>query len=294
MLTFDERAAALGIGFRKLTEHTGAEVTGVDLSRPLPPGMPDLLREACAEHIVLLFRGQLAMGPARYIDFARLFGDELELHRQRQLCHPDHHEIFVVSNVVENGKPIGGSRVGLNWHTDHYHLEIPARFTFLHALEVPPEAGETRYANGYAAYQDLPDSMKQRIDPLKVHHSRTRMFLKILPEATEEDVEKERALMPDVWHPLVRTHPDTGRRGLFLGGEAGSMIDGLPREEAEPLFRELLEHMIQDKYLYTHHWQPGDVLMSDNRGSIHRAREWDEVNHRRILWRVTVFGDRPY
>lgn len=294
MTTLNERAAALGIGVRTLTPNTGAEITGVDLSRPLPPGVADLLRTACAEHIVLLFRGQLAMGPARYIDFARRFGDELELHRQRQLCHPDHHEIFVVSNVVENGKPIGGSRVGLNWHTDHYHLEIPARFTFLHALEVPPEAGETRYANGYAAYDDLPDAMKRRIDPLKVHHSRTRMFLKILPEATTEEVENERRLMPDVWHPLVRTHPETGRRGLFLGGEAGSMIDGLPTEEAEELFHELLEHMIQDKYLYTHHWQPGDVLMSDNRGSIHRAREWDEENHRRILWRVTVFGDRPY
>ena len=294
MMALDERAAALGIDIRKLTEHTAAEITGVDLAQPLAPGVADLLRIACAEHIVLLFRGQQAMGPARYIDFARRFGDELELHRQRQLCHPDHHEIFVVSNVIENGKPIGGSRVGLNWHTDHYHLEIPARFTFLHALEVPPESGETRYANGYAAYDDLPDDTKRRIDPLKVHHSRTRMFLKILPEATEEDVENERRLMPDVWHPLVRTHPETGRRGLFLGGEAGSMIDGLPADEAEALFHELLEHMIQDKYLYTHRWQPGDVLMSDNRGSVHRAREWDEVNHRRILWRVTVFGDRPY
>lgn len=294
MASLDQRAAALGIGIRKLTEHTGAEVTGVDLATALQPQVVDLLRSACAEHIVLLFRGQQAMGPQRYVEFAKRFGDELELHRQRQLCHPDHHEIFVVSNVVENGKPIGGSRVGLNWHTDHYHLDIPARFTFLHAIEVPPEAGETRYANGYAAYDALPDATKRRIADLKVHHSRTRMFLKILPEATPEEVENERRLMPDVWHPLLRTHPETGRKGLFLGGEAGSQIDGLPEAEAEQLFRELLEHMIQDRFLYTHVWQPGDVLMSDNRGSIHRAREWDEVAHRRILWRVTVFGDRPY
>jgi len=294
MAGLEQRGATLEISFRKLTRHTGAEVTGVDLSKPLPPRVSSLLADACAEHIVLLFRNQQAMGPARFVDFAKLFGDELELHRQRHLCHPEHHEIFVVSNVVENGKPIGGSRVGLNWHTDHYHLEIPARFTFLHAVEAPPVLGETRYANGYAAYDDLPDATKRRIDNLKVHHSRTRMFLKILPEATPEEVENERRLMPDVWHPLVRTHPTTGRRGLYLGGEAGSMIDGLPTDEAGQLFHELLDHMIQDKYLYTHRWQAGDVLMSDNRGSIHRAREWDEARHRRILWRVTVFGDRPF
>ena len=191
--------------------------------------------------------------------------------------------------------PKGSPRVGLNWHTDHYHLPEPGLFTYLHAIQVPPAQGDTRYANGIAAYEALPDAKRAEIDGLKVLHSRARLFKNLFPEATEEEMEAERRKIPDVVHPLVRTHPELGKRGLYLGGEWGSCIDGLEPERAQALYDELLQHMIQDRFCYRHRWQPGDVLMSDNRCSMHRASEWDEASYVRRLHRIIMIDDKaPY
>ena len=153
---------------------------------------------------------------------------------------------------------------------------------------MPPAQGDTRYANGIAAYEALPDAKRAEIDGLKVLHSRARLFKNLFPEATEEEMEAERRKIPDVVHPLVRTHPEIGKRGLYLGGEWGSCIDGLEAEKAQALYDELLHHMIQDRFSYRHRWQPGDVLMSDNRCSMHRASEWDEEAYVRRLHRIIM------
>ncbi len=295
MIEGDWRRAAVahGLAFNDLTDVTGSEVTGLDLAAPLDAATIEILRAACAERIALVFPGQGHLSARAYLDFAGQFGASFDLHSQRQFCHPDFHPIFVVGNVVEYGRAAGAPKVGLNWHTDHYHLERPGRFTWLHAIDLPPGSSATRYANGIAAYEALPAAQRARIANLKVMHSRARMFKHAFPDATADQVEAERRLAPDVVHPLVRHHPDLGRRGLYLGGEWGSYIMDLPDDEADALFRELLAHMIEPRFVYAHEWRPGDVVMADNRCSLHRATEWDETRHQRRLHRIILLDDEP-
>jgi taurine dioxygenase len=271
-----------------LTPRIATRVDGIDLSEPMDEALTAALRAACSERVVLLFRGQEALPPAGFLAFAKRFGGRPDLHSQRHYCLDDHHEIFVVGNAEENGKRVGASRVGLNWHTDHYHLPEPGLFTFLHAITVPPTAGETRYANGIAAYEALAGEVRERIEGLDVRHSRAILFRNLFPEASEEAVEAERAQMPDVIHPLVRRHPELEQDGLYLGGEWGSEIIA---EDGAGLYGDLLGHLTRPEFVYMHHWEPGDVLMSDNRCSMHRATEWDESAYQRRLHRIILIDD---
>jgi len=288
LLQWRAAAARRGLTVRELEPAIGVEITGVDLAAPEDAEITAILRGAVVERTLLLIRGQTHLTPAGYLAFASRFGTNFDLHSRRDLCLRDHHEIFVVGNAMEDGKPVGAPKVGLNWHTDHYHLECAALFTFLHAIEIPPVAGETRYANGIAAWEALPEPMRARIAGLKVLHSRARLYRELFPDASEEQCQAEAARFPDVIHPLVRTHPESGRRGLYFGGEWGSEIIGEPPE----LFAELLAHMIRPEFVHEHRWQPGDVLMSDNRCSLHRASEWDEGLYRRRLHRLILLDDR--
>ena len=149
------------------------------------------------------------------------FGGRPDLHSLRHYCLPGHREIFVVGNVQEEEANTGSPRVGLNWHTDHNHLPEPGLFTYLHAIRVPPNQGDTRYANGIASYEALPDATRARIDGLRVLPSRARLFRNLFPEASEEEMEAEPRKTPDVIHPLFRLHPEISKRGLYLGGEWG-------------------------------------------------------------------------
>jgi taurine dioxygenase len=294
-LDWREAAARRGLRVSELAQHVGTEIEGLGLGEDHDAEMVAIIRAACVERTLLLFRGQTELTPAAYLAFARRFGGTPDLHSLRHYCLPDHHEIFVVGNVHEKQANAGSPRVGLNWHTDHYHLPEPGLFTYLHAIEVPPAQGDTRYANGIAAYEALPDAVRGRIDGLRVLHSRARLFRNLFPEASEAEMEAERRKIPDVVHPLVRTHPELQRRGLYLGGEWGSCVTGLDEDEGQRLYDELLQHMIQDRFCYRHRWQPGDVLMSDNRCSLHRASEWDEANHVRRLHRIIMVDDQaPY
>jgi taurine dioxygenase len=289
MALMDWRAAAAerGLTATDLAEHVGTEIGGLFLGDDHDAEVIDLIRTACVERTLLLFRGQTKLSPAAYLAFARRFGGTPDLHSLRHYCLPEHHEIFVVGNVQE-----GSPRVGLNWHTDHYHLPEPGLFTYLHAIEVPPGQGDTRYANGIAAYEALPADTRAEIEGLKVLHSRARLFKNLFPEATEAEMEAERKKIPDVIHPLVRMHPELHKRGLYLGGEWGSCIAGLEDGRAQALYDELLQHMIGDRFSYRHRWQAGDVLMSDNRCSMHRASEWDEQAHVRRLHRIIMIDDK--
>lgn len=290
----DWRAAAIrrGLTVTDLGEHVGTRIDGLDLGADHDAEMTALIRAASVERTLLLFRGQTNLSPAGYLAFARRFGGRADLHSLRHYCLPEHHEIFVVGNVHEQEAKVGSPKVGLNWHTDHYHLPEPGLFTYLHAIEVPPEQGDTRYANGIAAYEALPDAKRAEIDGLKVLHSRARLFKNLFPEATEAEMEAERRKIPDVVHPLVRTHPEIGKRGLYLGGEWGSCIEGMEAGRAQALYDELLHHMIQERFSYRHRWERGDVLMSDNRCSMHRASEWDEANYVRRLHRIIMIDDK--
>jgi taurine dioxygenase len=299
-LNWRRAGTARGLRIEDLATHVGTSIEGIDLGDEHDEEMVAIVRAACVERTLLLFRGQAELSPARYLAFARRFGGQPDLHSLRHYCLPEHHEIFVVGNVHEKeanagSPPKGSPRVGLNWHTDHYHLPEPGLFTYLHAIEVPPDQGDTRYANGIAAYDALEPEMQVRIEGLRVLHSRAQLFKNLFPEATEEQMEAERRKIPDVVHPLVRMHPELKRRGLYLGGEWGSCIADLEEGEAQELYDRLLQHMIQERFCYRHRWQPGDVLMSDNRCSLHRASEWDEAAYVRRLHRIIMIDDRaPY
>ncbi len=299
-LNWRKAGAARGLRIEDLAVHVGTAIAGIDLADEHDEELIAIIRAACVERTLLLFRGQTKLSPASYLAFAERFGGRPDLHSLRHYCLPEHHEIFVVGNVHEKeantgSPPKGSPRVGLNWHTDHYHLPEPGLFTYLHAIQVPPGQGDTRYANGIAAYDALSPEMQSRIEGLKVLHSRARLFKNLFPEATEEEMEAERRKIPDVVHPLVRMHPELRRRGLYLGGEWGSCIEGLAEDEAQALYDGLLQHMIQDRFCYRHRWQAGDVLMSDNRCSLHRASEWDEAAYVRRLHRIIMIDDRaPY
>jgi len=281
-------AARRGLTVREMQRSIGVEIGGVDLMAEEDAEITAILRGACVERTLLLVRGQQHLTPAGYVDFARRFGDRLDLSSRRDMCLRDHHEVFVVGNVFEDGKPAGAPKVGLNWHTDHYHLLVPALFTFLHAIEIPPEAGETTYANGIAAWEALPRERQAMLLGKQVRHSRAKLYRVLFPDASEQQCLDEAARFPDVLHPLVRTHPESGRRGLYLGGEWGSEIEG----EDSALFAELLAHMISPAFTHQHRWMPGDVLMSDNRCSLHRASEWDQGQHTRRLHRIILLDDQ--
>src|ERR1700712_3638294 len=177
-----ETAAERGLKTTDLSEHVGTRIEGLSLGDEPDAELVGLLRAACAERIALLFSDQDALDPADYLNFARSFGGRPDLHTQRHYCLKDHHEIFVVGNVEEDGKKVGASRVGLNWHTDHYHLPEPGLFTFLHALPVPSVAGDPRYSNGIAAFEALASETQARIEGLTVRHSRARLFRMLFPE----------------------------------------------------------------------------------------------------------------
>ena len=199
------RAAATrrGLGIRELEPSIGVEISGLDLAAPEDEEITAILRAACVDRTLLLVRGQSHLTPESYLAFASRFGTEFDLHSRRDLCLPEHHEIFIVGNAERDGKPAGAAKVGLNWHTDHYHLHHPALFTFLHAIAVPPMEGHTRYANGIAAYEALDETMRTRIAGLRVRHSRARLYRELFPDATEEQCRAEAERFPDVVHPLV-------------------------------------------------------------------------------------------
>jgi len=292
-LNWRKAGAARGLRIEDLALYVGTSIEGIDLGGDHDEEIVAVLRAACVERTLLLFRGQTGLSPAAYLAFAQRFGGRPDLHSLRHYCLPEHHEIFVVGNVHEKEARTGSPKVGLNWHTDHYHLPEPGLFTYLHAIEVPPGQGDTRYANGIAAYDALEPDMQARIEGLKVLHSRARLFKNLFPEASAAELEAERRKVPDVVHPLVRMHPELKRRGLYLGGEWGSGIAGLDEDEARELYDTLLQHMTEDRFCYRHRWQAGDVLMSDNRCSLHRASEWDKAAYVRRLHRIIMIDDRP-
>ena len=280
----------MDVEFRPLSRAIGAEVVGVDLSKPVDEDLFERLRRGLLEWIVLLFREQHAMSPADQVRFCRRF-DRLDVHKLPEYTLPGYPEIFCVSNMTKDGRPIGAIKVGQHWHSDYFHLRKPASFTLLRAIEVPPEKGETVFANMYAAYESLPASMKRRVAGLKARHSRGPLHEKFFSAAPREKLAEIAREEPDVTHPVIRTHPEVGRKALYLGGEISSEIEGLPADEAKALYADLLAFATQPRFTYTHHWQAGDALLSDNRCSLHRAMPFDEETYGRLLHRTTMMGE---
>jgi taurine dioxygenase len=266
-------------------------VTGVNLAWPLSPALRDGILGAFREHHILVFRDQ-DLSPDEQLAFTLQFG-EIEEHVGRHSAAARYGLVHTVTNVGDDGKPSSKlSAVGnYHWHTDKSYHAVPSLMTVLHAKELPPDGGDTQFANMAMAYESLPDAMKRRIAGMRAIHSWAASRRRAGAPPPSEFEMRER---PPVDHPLVRIHPETGAKTLYLGNHA-SHIMAMPEPEGEELLSDLLEHATQPQFVYTHHWRDGDLVMWDNRCLLHRAlANYEMAKHRRVLHRTVVTGSVPY
>jgi taurine dioxygenase len=265
-----------------------AEVRGIDL-RSLDDQKFAALRRAWHQHQVLLIRSQ-TLSDQDLIDFSRRFGDldwapVQETGRRFVEGLP---EIYIVSNVKVNGEPIGSLGAGeAVWHTDMSYLDVPPMASMLYALEVPPSGGNTSFCSMYAIYEALPVDMKQKIAPLKIKHDGTYNsggFLRQGVTATDDP-----RTSPGAIHPLVCTHPDTGRQMLYLGRRRNAYLVGLELSESEALLDELWGYVEHPEFAWEHAWRVGDLVMWDNRCTMHRRDPFDDTS-RRVMHRTQIKG----
>lgn len=270
----------------------GAEIAGLDL-RAAGELELDLIHRAWIRHLVLLFRGQV-LSDDDLIAFSRRFGplDWAPVQETGRRFVEGKPEIYVVSNVMENGVPIGSLGSGeAVWHTDMSYIADPPKASMLYALEVPPTGGNTGFVNMYAAYDALPDALKQRIGGLKLKHDGTYNsggYVRQGIEAIDDPVNS-----PGAVHPLVCTHPESGRRVLYLGRRRNAYIVGLPLAESEKLLDEIWSYATRDEFTWYNRWRTGDLVMWDNRCTMHRRDPFD-AGERRVMHRTQIKGEtRP-
>ena len=273
----------------------GAEIV-FDLTRDLDDATFREIECVFHENIVVVFRGQ-QLSNRRHVEFSSRFG-ELEIHIVKKYLLSDFPEILLISNVRdERGEHIGLADAGFTWHTDTSYRRRPSRCSLLYAKEVPQcdgqPLGDTLFANTIAAYEVLPESTKKRIEGLKAIHrysARRRVADSPRPKLTPQQL----AETPDIAHPIVRTHPYTGRKSLYITAGECIGIDGVPEDEALDLIAELDAHCVRPEFLYRHKWQVGDLLMWDNASSMHLAICDYALPERRLMHRTTVIGTVPF
>jgi len=270
-----------------LTDHTGVEVTGLDFTQPVKAENHIVLNRAFAEHHVLVMRDQ-HFSPQQFKAAVQLFG-EIQPHDKQERHVPGHPGLDYVSNdEIENGRRI---IPGETFHTDHSNHPRPPKATTLFAVELPSTGGDTQYVNMHDAYDDLPADTKTRIDGLKaVHVFQSKYSPRPLGRITEESRKK---MPPPGIHPLVRTHPENGRKALFLNPVRMESIIGMEDNDALALIAELMRHATQKKYEYRHKWRRGDWVLWDNRSVMHQANPDYDMNERRYLYRLMLKGEAP-
>lgn len=285
-------ATSRRIDLRPFDGPLGAEIRDLDLSAPLDDQTFRQVHRAHLDHHVLVFRDQ-RITPQQQIDFSRRFGP-LQVHVLRQFQLPGHPEILVVSNIVENGQPIGLGDAGHYWHSDLSYKERPSLGSLLHAQELPAEGGDTLFANMHLAYDTLPRALRREIDGLRAEHSYLAKYEELRqrspfrPRLTEEQIAEVRPVV----HPVVRTHPETGRKALFVSEHFTTRIVGLSDSESADLLQQLFAHSVKPEHVWRHRWQPHDLVFWDNRSVIHLATGCP-AHLRRRLNRTTIEGDVP-
>ena len=276
----------------------GAEIQGVDLSQAVDDATFKHIVDLWHEHEVLFFRDQ-KLTPAQHVSFSRRFG-ELELHVRKDCCRPGFHELFVVSNIVVDGKPIGSQDAGLFWHSDLCYLKKPSRGSLFYAHEVPHDAqgqalGDTKFASASAAYNALPDDVRQKIAGRNAVQSYKKGYYRERNAGARKPLTAEQeARTPDVEHPIVRTHPYSGKKCLFINEGYTARIAGMENAEGDALLQHLLEHATQPEFIYRHHWRAGDFLLWDNCAVQHQAVADYKLPLRRHMERTTLTGSAPY
>jgi alpha-ketoglutarate-dependent taurine dioxygenase len=276
---------------RAIAPVLGTEVLGVDLARPFPIVTEDAIRAGFLRHPVLVFRGQ-HLAEADLHRFALVFG-AVESHAMKQRDGAALGGVHRLHNIEAGGKLLMNPLLSTTyfWHTDKSFLREPSLATILHAVTLPPKGGDTQFADMTKAYAALDDATKRRITGLHVVQSLEYMRRTTGNAAPSEE---ERISAPPVIHSLVRTHPKTGEKSLYLGMYSSHIVE-LPEEEGRALLAELLAHATAERFVYTHEWRPGDVVAWDNRCLLHRAvANYELEKYPRVMMRVVVKGDVPF
>jgi taurine dioxygenase len=264
----------------------GAEIKNVDLKNLDDRAFGEIHR-LWLEHLVVRFRSQ-QLAIEDLVQFSGRFGelDWAPIQETGRRFVEGHPEIYVVSNVIERGEPIGSLGAGeAVWHTDMSYLENPPKASMLYAVEVPPAGGDTHFCNMYSAYESLPTALRQRVSGLALKHDATYNsggYVRQGLAATDDPMTSA-----GVYHPLVGVHPETGRRTLYLGRRRNAYIGGLPLAESEALLDELWSHATRDDFAWRNQWQAGDVVLWDNRCTMHRRDSFDPAS-RRIMYRTQI------
>jgi len=282
---------ATQVKFHPLKPGFGAEILDVDIRRA-DDATIDGVVAAFQAHGAILLRDQ-SLEPADLMRFIGRFG-EPEDHTLVENTLPGFPKIYVLSNRVVDGKPIGAHNDGIGWHTDYSYKAEPVMSTMLYAVEVPPVGSDTLLADLCQAWNALPAERQAELDGKIVHHSwrhfmATREFNRM--ENPSEDLLRDN---PDVFHPLVRTHPSDGRKALFVSTGTVKGVVGMPNPEGLELMDELIEFATQDEFVFRHKWRVGDVLMWDNRCTLHTGTLYDDTKYYRVMHRLWVKGDKPY
>ena len=274
----------------------GAEITGIDLSKDVSASQREFIFNAWTENLVLLFREQ-RLSFADLLRLRELFGPPgqaanqlLGLGRKKYLPDEVPDDITIISNIVDaEGKPLGALGDGeAFWHTDSSFTEKPISASLLHAIEVTEEGGETAFLNMYKAYEEMPADLAARIDGKYVNHSKVHNSAGVRRPEFADVTDPSKA--PGVKHPIVRTHPVTGRKCLYLGRRLNSYIFDLSLDESEALLDEIWAHACQDKYVWQHKWRVGDLLVWDNRCTMHHRNAF-APNARRLMHKSTSAGE---
>jgi taurine dioxygenase len=282
----------------------GAEISGIDLAQDMDDATFREIERVFLERSVIWFRGQ-KLTPEQHVRFSRRFG-EVEVPVNRQYSLPAQPEIYIVSNIVKNERNIGNADAGRVWHTDSSYMKVPSRCSLLYALEVPHDdggkpLGDTLFASMTAAYDALPGEVKGRTHELKGVHNYTQQYERRLAKVKAQGGQREeltqdlKAKVPDVVHPVIRTHPETGRKCVYVNGAFVIGIPGIGGEEGIRLRDYLIEHSTQPRFVYRHQWRVGDLLIWDNCATQHLAIADYALPQQRLMYRTTVKGtSAPY
>jgi len=273
----------------------GAVVSGIDISAPLSESDMEAVQQAWLDHQVLLFRGQ-KISDDDLVRFSKHFGEldlapasATDMAGSQALSRP---EIWIISNVKENGRPIGalGDKEA-DWHTDMSYVAKPPKASVLYSLEIPPTGGDTSFANMYKAYEELPEDLRVFVEQHRCFHDASTTSVGETRAGFESVTDIRQ--MPGEMHPMMRTHPETGGRTLYLGRRRNAYVEGLSASESDAMLDRLWAHCEQKKFAWTHQWALGDLLIWDNRCTIHRRDSFD-ASSRRVMHRTQIKGDRPF
>jgi taurine dioxygenase len=278
----------MGYAITPLSEHTGAEVLGIDLSEPVDEAARKDLNRAFTDRSVLVFREQ-HLSPHQLVAAVGLFGEIFPQHNSR-FALPECPLVHYISN--QDFYPDGKRYIpGEGYHTDHSNAVCPPKATVLHAVSLPDRGGDTQYVNMHRAYDELSDQTKRRLLGLEaIHVYESRYSARKMIALNEESRDR----VPDaVVHPIVRTHPESGRKAIYINPIRIDGIVGMPEAEALSLLADLLKHATQPRYQYRHRWRAGDLVMWDNRSLLHKANGDYDMGQLRYLYRIMLKGDVP-